>query len=81
MEPVEMIEIKLWAIVNADGEYDVGVDWDEVLKRWTDEDGGYCLGLPQRCMCVTVRLPKPTGVIVVAELPAEPTDGVKVKVV
>lgn len=76
----EMIEVEVWVMVNSDGEYAVGPDRDEVVEAWTEGDEGFQCGLPQRLVQVKLRLPKPVPVVVTAELPAEPTDGVAVKV-
>lgn len=76
----EMIECKVWVIVNAAGEYTVGTTADEVGERWTDDESGFQNSLPQRVACIKLRLPKPLDVEATVELPAEPTDGVSVKV-
>lgn len=76
----ETLEVKVWLMVNSAGEYEVATDYDELSEKWTDENTGFATYLPQRLVQVVLKLPKPTEVVVTAELPAEPQGAVEVKV-
>ena len=63
---VEMIEVELWVLVDEDGEYEVSKDADDLQAG---------AGLASRMVKVTVRVPTPKAVELVAMVGAESAAG------
>lgn len=68
---VEMIEIEAWVCVDADGQWVVAGNTDDLHRRYT-EDIGEDTQTPRRTFCVKIKVPRPAVVEVEIEVPAEP---------
>jgi hypothetical protein len=62
----ELIEVEAWVLVDADGNWVVAANTDDLHTRYT-EDVGDDTQTPRRTFCVKIRVPKPR----VCELTAE----------
>ncbi len=64
------IDIEIFAIVDADGEYTIGKDAGEAAEAYT-ENISEDMANPRRCIVVKLRVPTPTNIEVSATVPAE----------
>lgn len=67
-----MKEIEVWVIVDADGEYGVGVDEETAGDSYSDNGSSNA----RRVIRVVLNVPLPTVTEVEATLPALPSEGV-----
>lgn len=67
-----MKEIEVWVIVDADGEYGVGVDEETAGESYSDNGSSNA----RRVIRVVLNVPLPTVTEVEATLPALPSEGV-----
>lgn len=74
MSAANTMEIEVLVKVDADGQYEIGVDADDLAKRWEETVGELAADVPTRVVRVTVRVPLPKAVEVRVEIPDEPQD-------
>lgn len=67
----ELVEIEVWAMVDSSGDYQVGKDAEDVGSRWSEDFGGDH-STAKRHVKVTIKLPLPRPVELVATLDPEP---------
>lgn len=67
-----MLEVEVWVRVNEQGEYEVGTTCEECSSRY--RDSGSDTDLPDRLVCVTLKLPAPQAVQVTATLSEETSE-------
>ena len=68
---VEMVECKVWVIVDEDGNYIADASPDDASQRYVDEIGSED-SVAKRVVAVTIRVPKPRPITVTVEVPDEP---------
>jgi hypothetical protein len=70
MSTPAVVEVQAWVLVDADGSWVVGKNPDELHERYV-EDVGEETGTPRRVFSITLKVPVPTVVELVADVPAE----------
>lgn len=63
-----MVEVELWACVDASGDYGVGKDEEAACQAYEDDIGGTA---PRRLVKLTVKVPAPAVVELTGEAPAD----------
>jgi hypothetical protein len=69
---METVQVEVWVIVDADGDYAVGSSMDDAGEAFDDNIGGHS---PRRAVKVTLTVPKPKAVELVGTVPAEVEGG------
>lgn len=73
-----MVEIELLVMVDADGNFEIGRDADDLKTRW-EENVGELAPTATRMVAVKLKVPTPVVVEVEAEIAEEPEEvGLKV---
>lgn len=75
----DVVTVELLVMVDADGNYEVGADEDDLTTRWRDNIADACSdGVPRRVVAVTLKVPRPKPVAVTVVVPPEPAPAVEV---
>lgn len=71
-----MAEIKVFVVVDADGDYGIGVDADAAQEAY---DADYTCAGPRRVLEITLQVPAPEAIQLSCVVPAEALPSVPVK--
>ncbi|MBP3953730.1 hypothetical protein J8F10_00245 [Gemmata sp. G18] len=69
----EMVEVDLVVMVDADGNFEIGTDTDDLKTRW-EENIAELAPNATRMVAVKVKVPKPKVVELEAEIAEEPSE-------
>jgi hypothetical protein len=70
-----MNEIEVFILINANGEYVLAKEQDDLEQAYIDDiDGDGSGGMATRIIAVTLKVPTPEIITVNVEVPAEPTN-------
>ena len=75
------VEIGIMVMVDADGNWEIGVDADDLTERWTQNVGDPAEIAARRVVKVKVKVPVPAVVELSGEVAAEPAaaDGLRLE--
>lgn len=67
----ELVEVEILVMVDSEGQWEIGTDGDDLAQRWSDTVGDDVTADARRVVKIKVKVPKPTVVEIVGEVPAE----------